>query len=119
MLTSEGISVTPKIFGKLHEAGIVQLFEDWPHMVTPRRQNITRKVHTLVEKRQRESVTKISLTGNIQAIFYIYLVSILISCVEMLTGEISICVNLRRCLHVARQWFRAMWKYRSWPKHIS
>lgn len=86
----EGISVTPHIFGKLFTAGIIQLLEDWPHMMTPHRLNITARVKTLVQHREREIVKKISLGGNIQTIFYIFFTSIFISIAEALIVEINI-----------------------------
>ncbi|OXA38706.1 hypothetical protein Fcan01_26598 [Folsomia candida] len=78
-LVTKGISVTPQIFGKWHVAGIIQLLGSWPHVETPARVNITRKVETLVGNWSTEPVRRISLGGNLQAIFYIYLISMYIN----------------------------------------
>lgn len=107
-----GISVIPQIFRRLYVAGIVQLLEDWPQMVTPRRANITRKVHTLVKHQPRERVPEpISLTGNIQIIFYIYSTSIMLSVVEILIVEIKMYNYVWQVLLFIKWWSVAKWKY--------
>lgn len=107
----EWIAVTPQIFEKLYVAGIVQLFEGWTHMVTPRRVNITRKVRSLVEHRETEIVKKISLGGNIQAIFFIYLFLIMISVTEILIVELKVLYRIWRGRFVVRYWFVMKWRH--------
>ncbi|OXA49618.1 hypothetical protein Fcan01_15869 [Folsomia candida] len=70
----QGPSLSVKIFNKLYVAGIIQLLETWPRIASPKRLNITTKVHTLVERRKPEdAVKKIMLGGNIQTIFWLYI----------------------------------------------
>ncbi|OXA37321.1 hypothetical protein Fcan01_27892 [Folsomia candida] len=109
MFHVDGVSITPRIFGKLYVAGIAQLLEDWPHIATQRRINITRKVHTFVEP--REITKKTSLGGNIQTIFYIYLAFILLSFAQILVVELKIYKNFWDRLHLFIWWFAVQWKY--------
>lgn len=87
--------MTPQIFRKLYVAGIIQLLEDWPHMVTRRRANITKKAHPHIDDRPTDGVVKrVSLNGNIQAILCIFIAFIAIASVEILVVEIKIYKNI-------------------------
>lgn len=86
-----GNSVSSKIIGRLYVAGIIQLLESWPIKVSQKRENITKKVHTLVERKPLEArVKKISLGGNIQMIFWIYFVLLIAGFGELFVFEIRI-----------------------------
>ncbi|OXA42012.1 hypothetical protein Fcan01_23034 [Folsomia candida] len=86
-----GKPVTPQIIERLYVAGIVQLLEAWPYRVSELRENITKQVHTLVERKPRENVVKdVSLGGNIQTIFWIYLILLVVAFAITLVVEARI-----------------------------
>lgn len=97
-------SVAPKIFEKLYVAGIIQLLEAWPYLVSKSRKNITQKVHTLVQRIRVENVKQISLVGNIQTIFWLYSALSLVSIIHILVVEIRIYIKLFNMLCTFCRW---------------
>lgn len=93
-------SVTYPIFQKLDKAGIVRLFENWSPRVNSRRENVTRIVHSMINRKEKDPVVKkVSLTGNIQTVFWLYLVLNMASVFAMVNYEVRVQVRLYYFFH--------------------
>lgn len=110
---TNGIAITPIIFRKLYVAGIVQLLDTWPHRVTSRRKNITKKVHSIMGIGKVDNpVKRISLDGSVQSIFWIYLILMITVALEYVVFEF----NLLRCMWINLCWIFRLLKFK-W-KHV-
>ncbi|OXA40885.1 hypothetical protein Fcan01_24252 [Folsomia candida] len=104
-----------EIFRKLNDAGIVTLLEMWTHGVTQKRENITRMVHNMIQKREKIGpVNKIALDGSLQTIFWCYAVLIFGAMLEWsiieVKGLIRLTIMLKRIrLTILLRWIRSKW----------
>lgn len=109
---SDKISITWKIFGRLLVAGIVQLLETWPHMVTPKRENITKKVHSLVSRNALpDKVKSITINGSLQSIFWIYLALVIGVSLEFIVFEQNVIKRMWTNFNTIRKSWKIKWYF--------
>ncbi|OXA42838.1 hypothetical protein Fcan01_22407 [Folsomia candida] len=104
-----GESIAYPIFRYLQEAGIVQLLENWQPLVDSRRENVTRVVQSGLKIKGKPAVVKkVSLAGNIQIIFWLYLILNTVTILTMLKYEFGVQV---RFYNYFKGMMRCIWKF--------